>query len=81
MAVDALSIPNCAKGTAEVTASSLRVRAGPGVTHEQAGRMLLQGELVTVWAAGGEWWIVQAADGTTGWSSAAYLRAVGELVA
>ena len=78
---DALDIPNCAKGTAIVTATSLRVRAGPGASYAQIGRLLARGEVVDVWAAGGVWWLVQAADGLTGWSHSEYLAVVGELVA
>jgi uncharacterized protein YraI len=77
--MNALAIPNCAKGTATVTATALRVRAGPGLQHPQAGRLLAQGETVTVWAAPPDWWIVQAADGLTGWASAKYLQPVSEL--
>ena len=77
---DALDIPNCAKGRATVTATSLRVRSGPGTQYGQAG-LLAHNETVTVWAALPEWWLVQAADGITGWCSAEFLRAVGQLVA
>lgn len=79
--IDGLTLPNCAKGRATVTASALRVRAGPGAQFAQVGRMLPQGEAVTVWAAGGDWWIVQADDGLAGWCSAEYLEPVGALVA
>lgn len=77
---NALDIPNCAKGAATVTASALRVRSGPGLQYPQTGRLLAQGETVTVWAAPPDWWIVQAADGLTGWASAKYLQPVSELV-
>lgn len=76
---DMLAWPNCAKGAATVTASALRVRAGPGLQYPQVGRLLAAGETVTVWAALPEWWLVQAADGITGWCSAKYLHAESEL--
>lgn len=74
-----LEWPNCCKGAAMVTANALRVRSGPGTDYSQIGRLLGQAERVDVWAVLGLWWLVQAADGLTGWSHSEYLRAVGEL--
>jgi N-acetylmuramoyl-L-alanine amidase len=76
---DPLSLPHACKGQAEVTASALRVRGGPGPGYAQIGRLLVRGEVVDVWAAGGVWWLVQAADGLTGWSHSEWLQAVGTL--
>jgi len=76
-----LSLPVNVIGQATVTATALRVRGGPGSSYAQVGRLLAQGETVDVWAVNGVWWLVQAADGLTGWSHSEWLRAVGELVA
>ncbi len=70
--------PTSAKGSATVTATTLNVRAEPSLTAPVVGK-LARGEVVDVWAAPPDWWIVQAADGLTGWASAKYLQPVSEL--
>lgn len=54
-----------------VSASSINVRRGPGVTFE-AFRFLLAGETATLvgTSSGGGWYDVELADGETGWVSA-----------
>lgn len=89
MSDDPLSLPNCAKGRATVTTTTLNVRAGPGVKFARVGQ-LPQGETVDVWAVEEGWYWVQAQTVTpankprerlTGWVSAELVRVVGELVA
>ncbi|MFD2414644.1 N-acetylmuramoyl-L-alanine amidase [Paenibacillus rhizoplanae] len=59
-------------GTAVVTASSLRIRSGPGTGYEVVGS-LQSGNKVTLLLRQGEWSRVRAAGGTVGWVSSGYL--------
>ncbi|MEK4513752.1 N-acetylmuramoyl-L-alanine amidase [Paenibacillus sp. FSL H8-0122] len=59
-------------GTAVVTASSLRMRGGPGTGHEVVGS-LQSGNKVTILLRQGEWSRVRTAGGTVGWVSSQYL--------
>lgn len=77
MTFDALEWPHCAHGTATVTADTLNVRTDRGTAYPIVGQ-LARDTIVTVWAAVGAWYLVQAGD-VTGWCSAAWLRVVGEL--
>jgi uncharacterized protein YgiM (DUF1202 family) len=79
-AVDALTIPHQAHGTAICTGDGLRIREQPN-TEARILATLAAGERVTVWAVEAGWMIVQTANGSTGWASAQYLRVVGDLVA
>jgi N-acetylmuramoyl-L-alanine amidase len=77
--MNALEWPNCAKGTATVTADTLNVRADRSTESAILGK-LARGTAVTVWAvatgvAGGDWYLIQTADGLTGWCSAVWLHA------
>ena len=68
MDVDALTLPHMAHGEADCTAKVLNVREEPSLQAKVIGS-LMAGQRVTVWAAGSPWWLVQAADGLTGWAS------------
>jgi uncharacterized protein YgiM (DUF1202 family) len=78
--MDALTIPNCAKGSAICTADRLNVREQANTSAKILGQ-LLKDQTVTVWALDQGWMIVQAEDGLTGWAAAQYLKANGTLVA
>jgi hypothetical protein len=79
-AVDALTLPHMAHGTATCTAQNgLRVRAAP-IAGAVLGS-LAWGEVVDVWSVVNGWAIVQTAAGLTGWASMTYLKVQGELVA
>ena len=79
MDVDALTLPHMAHGEADCTVKVLNVREGPSLQAKIIGS-LTAGQRVTVWAAGKPWWLVQAADGLTGWAYGEYLKPVKELV-
>ena len=72
--------PFCAKGQAVVTADTLNVRAGYSTQYEIVGK-LARATIVTVWAVGQDWFLVQDANGLTGWCSSAYLRVIDQLIA
>ncbi|WP_405104459.1 N-acetylmuramoyl-L-alanine amidase [Paenibacillus sp. FSL K6-1217] len=59
-------------GSAVVTASSLRMREGPGTGHEVVGS-LQSGNKVTILLRQGEWSRVRTAGGTVGWVSSQFL--------
>lgn len=63
-------------GTATVTASSLRLRGGPGTGHEVVGS-LQSGDKVTILLRQGEWSRVRTAGGTVGWVASEYLSGGG----
>lgn len=67
--------PPAAAISAEVTATSLNVRAGPGITFRRLGS-LSQGQQVTVLARNpeGTWLQVCCVDNQQGWVSAEYVR-------
>ena len=79
MNVDALTLPHMAHGEADCTVQVLNVREEPSLQAKIIGS-LTAGQRVTVWAAGSPWWLVQAADGLTGWAYGEYLKPVKELV-
>lgn len=70
--------PNCAKGRAVVTATTLNVRSGNGTSFSIIGK-LAYGAVVDVWAVLAGWYLVQASNGMTGWCSSQYLRLSEEL--
>jgi len=72
--------PLCAKGQAVVTADTLNVRAGYDIKYAVVGK-LARDTVVTVWAVGRDWFLVQDANGLTGWCSSAYLRVIDQLIA
>lgn len=78
MAVNMLAWPNCAKGAATVTADTLNVRQAGSTASLVVGK-LARGTTVDVWCVVGDWYLVQTADGITGWCSAAWLHAIEEL--
>lgn len=78
--MDALTIPNCAKGTAICLQDHVNVRMDPNLQGRIIGQVMT-GQPVTVWAADQGWLIVQTAEGLTGWSSAQFFRVDGKLVA
>lgn len=59
-------------GTAVVTASSLRIRGGPGTSYEVVGS-LQSGNAVTILLRQDGWSRIRTAGGTTGWVSTQYL--------
>jgi len=73
-----LEWPNCAKGRAVVTADTLNVRADHSTDSPVVGK-LARGTSVTVWCVVGDWYLIQTADGLTGWCSAVWLHATKEL--
>jgi hypothetical protein len=77
--VDALTLPFMAHGEADCTTKVLHVREEPSLQAKIIGS-LVAGQRVTVWAAGKPWWLVQAADGLTGWAYGEYLKPVKDLV-
>ena len=79
MDVDALTLPHMAHGEADCTVEVLNVREDPSLQAKVIGSLRV-GQRVTVWAAGKSWWLVQAADGLTGWAYGEYLKPVKELV-
>lgn len=79
--MNGLSLPICAHGMATVTADALNVRAGPSTSNRILGKFVA-GQVVTVWTAEGDWWLVQdltRENGAAGWCAAKYLQANGEL--
>lgn len=63
---------SASSGTAVVTASSLRIRGGPGTSYEVVGS-LQSGNAVTILLRQGAWSRIRTAGGTTGWVSTQYL--------
>lgn len=63
---------SASSGTAVVTASSLRIRGGPGTSYEVVGS-LQSGNTVTILLRQGAWSRIRTAGGTTGWVSTQYL--------
>ncbi|MEK5490793.1 N-acetylmuramoyl-L-alanine amidase [Paenibacillus sp. FSL R7-0297] len=59
-------------GTAVVTASSLRIRGGPGISYEVVGS-LQSGNAVTILLRQDGWSRIRTAGGATGWVSTQYL--------
>jgi len=74
--IDALSLPHCAHGVATSTAV-LNVRADASIKSQVRGQLQV-GQAVTVWAIVGDWVLVQADDGLTGWCARSYL-VLGEM--
>ncbi|MEK3900810.1 N-acetylmuramoyl-L-alanine amidase [Paenibacillus sp. FSL R7-0179] len=68
----AVKTTSASSGTAVVTASSLRIRSGPGTGYEVVGS-LQSGNKVTLLLRQGEWARVRTAGGTVGWVSSGYL--------
>lgn len=68
----AVKTTSASSGTAVVTASSLRIRSGPGTGYEVVGS-LQSGNKVTLLLRQGEWSRVRTAGGTAGWVSSGYL--------
>ncbi|MEK3838353.1 MULTISPECIES: N-acetylmuramoyl-L-alanine amidase [unclassified Paenibacillus] len=71
-ATAAVKTTSASSGTAVVTASSLRIRSGPGTGYEVVGS-LQSGNKVTLLLRQGEWSRVRTAGGTVGWVSSGYL--------
>lgn len=67
---------SASSGTAVVTASSLRIRGGPGTSYEVVGS-LKAGNPVTVLLRQGEWARIRTAGGVTGWVAGEYLAGGG----
>lgn len=67
---------SASSGTAVVTASSLRIRGGPGTSYEVIGS-LKAGNPVTVLLRQGEWARIRTAGGVTGWVAGEYLAGGG----
>jgi len=55
------------------TLDGLNRRAGPALGASRLGAWRA-GEEVQVWGRSGDWWLLAAADGRWGWSSASYLQ-------
>ncbi len=65
-----------ATGRATVTADSLRIRSGAGLTYKVLGG-LSKGDVVTILDKQDGWARIQTADGQTGWVSDQYLSKSG----
>ena len=80
-ALDELTQPHMAHGTARSDAAWLRVREAPDLSAHIVGSLALD-QQVTIWALSldGKWALVQTDAGVTGWSNLAYLTVIGELV-
>lgn len=63
---------SASSGTAVVTASSLRIRGGPGTSYEVVGS-LQSGNAVTILLRQNGWSRIRTAGGTVGWVSTQYL--------
>ncbi|KHL94667.1 hypothetical protein QW71_16825 [Paenibacillus sp. IHB B 3415] len=63
---------SASSGMAVVTASSLRIRGGPGTSYEVVGS-LQSGNAVTILLRQDGWSRIRTAGGTTGWVSTQYL--------
>ncbi|MEC0168209.1 N-acetylmuramoyl-L-alanine amidase [Paenibacillus graminis] len=65
-----------AGGTAQVTASSLRIRGGPGTGYKVLGS-LKEGDSVTVLLRQGDWARIRTASGEVGWIAGQYIARGG----
>jgi len=58
--------------TGKVTATTLRVRSGPGLTYSQTG-LLTKGQQVTIISTSGDWYKINY-NGSTGYVSKTYIQ-------
>ncbi len=77
-AVDPLTLPICARGTAICAARRLNVRTAP-TTDAQIVGQFVEGQRMTVWAIDNGWLIVQSDEGLTGWCAAEWVIIEGSL--
>ncbi|WP_150273368.1 N-acetylmuramoyl-L-alanine amidase [Paenibacillus tepidiphilus] len=75
-AVRSSGTASSAARSATVTASSLRIRSGPGTSHEVKGA-LKERDTVTVLRSEGGWAQIRTAAGETGWVSGQYITGSG----
>ena len=59
-------------GKARVTEDAVRVRELPDLSSTVLGYLAV-GDVVDVWAEQGLWWVVQTANGLTGWAFSKFM--------